>query len=242
MVEEILGDRFKQYFYWGLFIIILFYIIKIFLPILRFLFLPIILPPVFIINIIKDFNNLSFIKLFTLGYFNAQDFTFSNHIYFIILSVILFPLLISMTFSKNRKIYKCTLYFLFIFFSFYLLNLAVYHYMDYTKPGKILIGTGNINPILNWIMAIAILLYILYLINKTKFNIKYFLKISLKYIITVLQVILSLFLVSLIKPLIFDKGTDIFDKIASPLFFLLVGGFFFLLLELCKDFFDKIIN
>lgn len=137
--------------------------------------------------------------------------------------------------DKGKRHYA--LYIILTFFSVALLFKAVSYYLEYSGFSLITSGGGNIYPFIQdvWVVFIGLLAFI-YLKKMSK---KELITKSITYPFFVLEIGLTLFVSLVLIKRIIAPGTGIINLYLFPLFILILGLYFYILLESLKKYLIK---
>lgn len=200
--------------------------------VLSSIFRPIVMFPIYIINIMQNWDNLN---LFDSGYFwelnIVQNPSLCN--VFLILIITFFSVTLTLLTGENEKTKKIILYFLFIFFSFSLILKGHSQYLEFKSAQTITMGSGNVGIIISYLSIIFTNLLILTKINN-KVNLKCLLEIFIKYFLTILEIFIALFIGMIFTQIKLAPDVNILNRFVFPLSVIGFGFFFFLILELIK--------
>jgi hypothetical protein len=200
------------------------------------LFNPIILPPVYITNILLNFGKFNLFDK-TYLFFLPLNHSVFWHVVFYLIGAIYFTIILISLSGRTNILKKIILSFLFILFS---INLLFKGYDDFSRwysATELTIGYNNYLPfILNHLLNIFASLIILSHIYK-KVDLRFLTQMFIKYFFTILEILLGLFI-----GLIFIKTKLASDVIpinifVIPLFVIPLGFFIFLIFELIKNYF-----
>jgi hypothetical protein len=200
------------------------------IQLINVLFGPILIIPKFFANLITSFtiNNI-----FSYGYFwdfyNIPFWTF--FITFTVINSVLVLLLL------NKKTRRYVSYIILIFFTIALVLKALKYYKDYSGYSIIISGGGNIYPFIQDISVLVIGL--LLLIYSKEISKKELIKKSLFYSIFLLEVFIGILVGLLLIKRITVPGTSLINMYFFPIFIIIAGFYFYILLELIKKYFLK---
>lgn len=227
--------KFIRLFFIGLILILIYGIINKISPTWTFLFVPLMLPPTYIINILKNLDKLD---LLDGKYFFVIDVNYSFFwmVFLSFLAATFFSVTVYLLTEGNDKTKKIILYSLFIFFTVSLVFKSYAYFSIHDSSGIIMAGENNLKIFLTDITIISVCIIILTHINK-KVNLGFLRKKFIKYSFMVLEIFLTLFIGLIFIKINLAVDAGIINLILLPISVIAFGFFFFLILELFQNYF-----
>lgn len=145
---------------------------------------------------------------------------------------IFFSYLITILTGKNEKIKKATLMILFIFYSINLIIHALQAFLFIYPVESVTIIADSSAPVITDLVLIITNLTILLYFNK---RFRYLSTTLVKYIFTIIEIGLALFVGLALKDIYLSEGLDPFNLYLLPAWIIIMGFFLFVLLEMIKN-------